>query len=828
MASLLIRSLMRSRSFTAPSRIARSRTREASNLLRSLPQALQLIRSSPLLGWLAVAMVLFALLYNSLSFAFAEAVAARFSRTDSLATFIGLFNAVINGAALFVSLFAANRLFARFGVPTMVLTLGGIYFAGFATLSFGVGFAALISFRLIQMVWVNGVWITGWQALFTIVPPERRGQVTSFMDGAAWVAGMVLAGGTIIAAEMIRGDRAVFVVGVAASSLLMHVLWRARRTYGPAVAEAVRAGRPDVFTSEEEPFGGFRHDADAVSILVKSAADPDPDIRRVAISIAADVGSRETQPALLTGAADDDPDVRAAALRGLADNPHSSGTSLAADALDHPDDLVRACAVDALVACSNNPEWVEARLRPRLSDMDPTVRARAAAGLVRVRRDPDCRALLVAMLSSQDSEARAAAAAALGELGEEADLLVVAIDDEDPKVRRAAVRALSLQAPNGRHRALVPALADSDIAVRDAAATSITALGREAAGLLEDALSDAKVAPHAVRLLQRWGGAHFERVRDYAREQVAAATRYGRLARRVGSGDERVELLTDSLKAKMIEHATNALWADAAFGDGNRLGPAIEALTSSQSSERATALEAIESLGQPEIVRPLLDLWDEELDHHRDLDPVLAEMLDDDDAWLRACTVFVIESHGAESFRGRLHELSTTDPDRDVRITSQLALEGVERMKTLDTLPLMRRVLFLRKVMLFAGLSPADLKSVAIAAEENLFADGELIAAQGEPGGEMHVVVAGEIEVDLGSKDGEVELARRRSGEVVGEMSLITQEPRMASLIAVGEVRTLSIDRQRFERILVERPDVGLAVMRQLCTRLQQSADASV
>jgi CRP-like cAMP-binding protein len=46
----------------------------------------------------------------------------------------------------------------------------------------------------------------------------------------------------------------------------------------------------------------------------------------------------------------------------------------------------------------------------------------------------------------------------------------------------------------------------------------------------------------------------------------------------------------------------------------------------------------------------------------------------------------------------------------------------------------------------------------------------------------------------------------------------------MASLVAVGDVRTLSIDRGKFERILAERPEVSLAVMRQLCTRLEQQS----
>jgi CRP-like cAMP-binding protein len=143
-------------------------------------------------------------------------------------------------------------------------------------------------------------------------------------------------------------------------------------------------------------------------------------------------------------------------------------------------------------------------------------------------------------------------------------------------------------------------------------------------------------------------------------------------------------------------------------------------------------------------------------------------------------------------------------------------------MKTLDTLQLMKRVLFLRKVPLFAELTPSDLSCVAKAAEENLYPGGELIAAQGEPGGEMHVVVSGEIEVGVADSDDRLDLARRGPWEVVGEMSVITEKPRMASLIAVGDVRTLSIDQERFERILAERPEVSLAVMRQLCARLEQ------
>jgi CRP-like cAMP-binding protein len=99
-----------------------------------------------------------------------------------------------------------------------------------------------------------------------------------------------------------------------------------------------------------------------------------------------------------------------------------------------------------------------------------------------------------------------------------------------------------------------------------------------------------------------------------------------------------------------------------------------------------------------------------------------------------------------------------------------------------------------------------------------------VIAEQGEAGEEMHIVVAGEIRV-LVRSDGEPprELARRTEGEYVGEMAVISQEARMASLTCAGPVRTLSLDQRSFQRILRDRPDVSLAVMRVLSARLRES-----
>ncbi|MGH3928130.1 MAG: cyclic nucleotide-binding domain-containing protein, partial [Pseudonocardiaceae bacterium] len=141
--------------------------------------------------------------------------------------------------------------------------------------------------------------------------------------------------------------------------------------------------------------------------------------------------------------------------------------------------------------------------------------------------------------------------------------------------------------------------------------------------------------------------------------------------------------------------------------------------------------------------------------------------------------------------------------------------------ETLATLPLMERVLFLRRVPLFTDLPPQDLVPIASIASEQSFGDADTIAEQGEPGDEMHIIISGYVLVILREPGGHQQvLAVRAAGDVIGEMAVITGGVRMASLAAKGTVRLLSIGRRPFEAMLRERPETSLALMRVLCQRL--------
>ena len=810
-------------------RIVRHRRRRSSpegtrpaGPLGELQQTFRLARESPLLLWMAVSLALFALLYFVLTLVFAQAATARFPAADDLAGFLGFFSGVSNAIGFLTALFMANRLFARFGLASMVLTLPLIYLAGFGVLTLSAAFLIVVAFRLIQVVWVNGVWASGWQGLFNVVPAERRHRVRTFMDGVALQLGIVAAGFLLILADRVLAASQVALIGAGAAALATVAMWRARAAYGGAVVEALRAGNPEVFFAEEEPFGGYQRDAGAMSVLIQGVSDPDSAIRRISIAILAETPAVARSDALIGGLRDPDPGVRVAALEGVARVMEVSLLPDVLRLLSDPEPGVRAAAVDALVASFQAGGGPRPELRPLLSDPDPHVRARAAGALCRFSVGPDGRDVLGAMAGSPDPEWRAAAVAALGELGDELGRVTSRLADQDASVRRAAASALQGFDSQSTTGPLLEALGDPDPTVRDAAVEVAVQLGAALEGPLLEALAVPSREAGALRALVRIPGLDAgTTLRGYALGQVPRALHYHELWRRLDPDrDDRVALLCHSLKHKALHHGVNALLAMPRKG----VDLAIENLSSRDPAQRANALETLEALGDPEIVRPLLLIWEVSPQPSADPMVVFLELLADDDPWLRACAALAASSPSDGRAGFVLEEMARTDPDATARQAASVALKGDHAVETMAKLPLMERVLFLRKVRLFSELTPMDLKHVADSATEHVYPDGEVIADQGELGDEMHIVVSGEIRVVLGARpEPTTEVARRRPGDYVGEMAVISEEPRMAALVAGGDVRTLSIDRKRFQRILKERPEASLAVMRVLCERLRES-----
>ena len=134
---------------------------------------------------------------------------------------------------------------------------------------------------------------------------------------------------------------------------------------------------------------------------------------------------------------------------------------------------------------------------------------------------------------------------------------------------------------------------------------------------------------------------------------------------------------------------------------------------------------------------------------------------------------------------------------------------------------LLTRINYLQKISLFAAVPTWHLMPIAEACHEAGFTDQAPIFRQGEPGDSLCILLAGTVEV---VRDGAV-INRLGPGEVCGEVSVLGLAPRTAGVQAVGEVRTLMLEAERFRRIVRENGDIGLAVIQVLAERLRVATE---
>jgi small-conductance mechanosensitive channel/CRP-like cAMP-binding protein len=120
---------------------------------------------------------------------------------------------------------------------------------------------------------------------------------------------------------------------------------------------------------------------------------------------------------------------------------------------------------------------------------------------------------------------------------------------------------------------------------------------------------------------------------------------------------------------------------------------------------------------------------------------------------------------------------------------------------------------------------PADAHAaLAESAREAVFADGDTIVRQGDAGGSMFIVVSGAVAVAIGPERREV--AVTRAGGYFGEMSLLTGEPRTASVIARGDTTVVEIAGDAFRAYVQSRPEVIDQLAAAALTRRHELDDA--
>ena len=125
----------------------------------------------------------------------------------------------------------------------------------------------------------------------------------------------------------------------------------------------------------------------------------------------------------------------------------------------------------------------------------------------------------------------------------------------------------------------------------------------------------------------------------------------------------------------------------------------------------------------------------------------------------------------------------------------------------------------LAEVPLFAGVSKKGLRQIAAVAKEMTFAEGETVTVEATRGGRFHLIVEGRVEVTSGGRL----LATLGPGDTVGEMALLDEEPRTATVTALETVRTLSLASWNFRPLLRHEPLIMEKILLQVVRRLRDA-----
>ncbi len=130
------------------------------------------------------------------------------------------------------------------------------------------------------------------------------------------------------------------------------------------------------------------------------------------------------------------------------------------------------------------------------------------------------------------------------------------------------------------------------------------------------------------------------------------------------------------------------------------------------------------------------------------------------------------------------------------------------------------KVKLLKRVPLFAGCSKSELRELAKTADELDIREGTVLTREGRTGKEFFVLIDGTANVTKGGK----KVAELRAGDWFGEIALITDSPRTATVTATSPGDVLVITDRRFRSVVETMPSIALKVLSRVGERLARDA----
>jgi CRP-like cAMP-binding protein len=131
----------------------------------------------------------------------------------------------------------------------------------------------------------------------------------------------------------------------------------------------------------------------------------------------------------------------------------------------------------------------------------------------------------------------------------------------------------------------------------------------------------------------------------------------------------------------------------------------------------------------------------------------------------------------------------------------------------------------LRNVPLFANLEPSKLKLLAFTSERLTFRTDQDLCTEGDMGDAAFIIIEGECDVLISTAPGAdlTSVAKAKKHDFVGEIAILCDVPRTATVRALTDVTVLRISKELFFRLVREFPEMAVEIMRELAARVERT-----